>query len=106
MNIEAIELFFNKIGIASTEVISKYTEWHFWSALGWTLFGIITIIFTLKFFHLKYSEDWGYEKNINLICKTLICAIGMLFILANTPDLINPEAVATHRLILDIRGSS
>ena len=103
MNNETLELFFSKIGLAASDVIGKYAEWHFWSAVGWILFAIIVIVFALKLFHLEFDNE-GDNKNFNLLFKAIIVGIGMLIIFANAPNLFNPEAASIHQLISDVRG--
>lgn len=96
--LKAIEQLSLLIGSSSNVVISEYTKWFFSAAVSWIFFGIVMIVFAIKF---NVPDDWDVTP---VLIKAPIIFIGMLYIGANIPDLFSPTGVAINHLINGIRG--
>lgn len=85
-------------GNSGRYAINEYAKWYISSSIVWISIGLILIGSCFK---VKYPEDWDVHP---LVIKMICFFIGLMFIGCNVPDLIAPEAMAIHRIILDITG--
>lgn len=98
VSIEAIEKLATIIGESGASIVTEYTQWYIWASVSWMLFGTGLLLFVEKW---EQPEDWDLPP---IIIKFVIGFLGALIIAANLGDLLAPQGIAIHRLILDIRG--
>lgn len=103
--IALVQKITDSIGANKDFIIETYTKWYMASSVCYLLLGFF-IIFAGWFIVPKKNES--IEDNdaefILPLAKWILTTIGLLFIVANLPDLISPEGIAIHRLIRDITG--
>lgn len=93
-----------QLGSEAVQVaVTHYTHWYVIYALCWLTLGLLCIVAGVK--------CWLSREHLNreyYLCDARLMAIGLLAIAAliavfNLPTLLEPRAIAIHRLINDAR---
>ena len=87
------------LGTSGEYIISEYVYWYMASSLSFIALGVSIIWVIIK---TELPEHWDVHP---LIVKGVLLLIGGVLIACNLADLLAPEAVSIHRLLLDVRGS-
>ena len=95
---EMIEKLASIIGQSGATIVQEYARWYVWTSVSWILFGA-----GLMFISMKWEQPESWEVS-PVIVRLVLVFLGGLFIAANIGDLLAPQGIAIHRLILDIRG--
>jgi len=96
--IDTINAVANILSEGGEHAVSEYASWYVIASFSWIAFGATIMSLCLK--APDYLREWEFF-NVVQIAGIII---GMIFIFANIADLFSPEAIAIHRLIMDIRG--
>jgi heme/copper-type cytochrome/quinol oxidase subunit 2 len=93
---------------AVQSAVEAYTRWYATSSVFWVLFGAtLVIVGVMKFRALPKPEQSQALEGENVLPRvwwTIVAFAGTLWFGINIPDLLNPDAIAIHRLIVDLRG--
>lgn len=84
----------------SANIVASYTTWMIAAAVAWIVVGVILLFMAAYMFRHADKESPLLSLSISLA----LGFFGLLFIATNVPDLVSPQAMATHQLIKDIRG--
>lgn len=102
-SVQIVQQVLSVLDRSGQSAISSYTQWHFAKAISYILLGLVIIVSCVRWNHL---DDDGEHKidGFAFYLKIFAIFIGMLFIVANVPDLFSPQAIAIHQLIKDIKS--
>lgn len=93
-----IEELVKMLAMNSVYATEQYTAWYLTSAFCWVTFGATACIAAIKF---PVLENW--DALPSQIVRIILFIVGALILAMNIPDLLNPQAVAIHQLIYDIK---
>lgn len=89
--------------------VDAYFRWYLTSSLFWTLLGLLGVAIGVRLWRrLKKPGEHDDPLNAEFVLPRIglgvIMFFGAVFVGVNLPDLLNPDAIAIHRLLTDIRG--
>lgn len=97
--ISMIYKFSEATGGATKEIITSYSQWHFYNALGWLIFGVLSfIVFTI----LSFKKYDGPYQGMETVCIGF-AIISCFFVFGNMADIFAPESTAIKELIKQIK---
>lgn len=104
---EIINQTIDKLSGKGAVVIEHYANWYIYDAIVCVILGMLLIpaaIYGIKK-ALSKKGDWDIEA-IVIVCiiSSVIGLVGLICLLSNIPDLLEPQARAYHGLITDITG--
>ncbi len=102
--INLIKTLADTIGETASEVVTHYAFYHFFQAAAFIALGLVIVRFGMK---LTYNDDISHDvpRAFQSFFKYGIIFVGLLFVVANFPDLLSPKAIAIHQLISDLTPS-
>ena len=100
MNTKEVQEVLLYLGDKGEAIIANYVHWYIIASLVYTGFGAVIIYLS---FWISNKMEFE-EVCISWLIKGLGLLIGLWIIFAQIPDLLAPQGIAIHRLILDLRG--
>lgn len=101
--LEAVTRLITMLSNGGADIVSSYTHYMFWSALGWMSLGIFLIYTGVKVFLVKETGQLKWElEEIQPIITAVFIIIGIFFVLFNLPQLLSPSGMAYHQIFKDV----
>lgn len=79
------------------------TKYMFWSAVGWISLGAFLVYTGIKVYLIKDTDKLNSDlADIQPIVTEAVIIIGIVFVLANLPQLLAPSGMAYHQIFKDV----
>jgi hypothetical protein len=103
-DLELLKELFKTVDGAAQNILIEYTKWEAADAFVGVIMGIIFLIFAgVGFFTACRENNLSKEEEGILFFIVLLAGgFGLLLIGTNMADLMEPRAVAIHRLLTDV----
>lgn len=91
----------NQLTEAGRAGLQHYSNWFFIAGISWVAFGVAGLLYAVKFWKDIMIEDIDCEP-VNWILRFIMVALCGAIIAYHIPDILSPEGIGMHQMIIDI----